>query len=134
MSEDCEDSGQTVVIDNGSGWVKAGFGGDDAPRAVFPSIVERPRHAGVMVGMSSRDRYTGADRYGRRRGMMALKYPIEHGIVTSWDDIEKLWHHAFYNELRIGPEEHAVMLSEVPLNPKANREKTTRLCSMHRRH
>jgi actin-related protein len=29
--------------------VKAGFAGDDAPRAVFPSIVGRPRHANIMV-------------------------------------------------------------------------------------
>ena len=40
-----------LVIDNGSGMCKAGFAGDDAPRAVFPSIVGRPRHQGVMVGM-----------------------------------------------------------------------------------
>ena len=37
------------MCDNGSGMVKAGFAGDDAPRAVFPSIVGRPRHQGVMV-------------------------------------------------------------------------------------
>lgn len=33
-----------LVVDNGSGMCKAGFAGDDAPRAVFPSIVGRPRH------------------------------------------------------------------------------------------
>ena len=38
-----------IVCDNGSGMVKAGFAGDDAPRSVFPSIVGRPRHQGVMV-------------------------------------------------------------------------------------
>jgi len=40
-----------LVVDNGSGMCKAGFAGDDAPRAVFPSIVGRPRHQGVMVGL-----------------------------------------------------------------------------------
>ena len=44
-----------LVCDNGSGMVKAGFAGDDAPRAVFPSVIGRPRQPGVMVGMGQKD-------------------------------------------------------------------------------
>lgn len=115
-----------IVIDNGSGMCKAGFASEDAPRAVFPCIIGRPKHPDVMVGMEQHDSYVG-DAALVRRGVLSIRYPIEHGIVTNWDDMEKIWHHTFYNELRVDPDQHPVMLTEAPLNPKANRERMTQL-------
>ena len=119
-----EEDATPLVVDNGSGMCKAGFSGNDAPQCVFPSIVGTPKQQTAMMGGSSKKHYVGDDAQ-KMRGVSLVKYPIEHGIVTNWDDMEKIWHHCFFNELRVAPEDHPVLLTEAPMNPKKNRETMT---------
>jgi actin-related protein len=76
--------------------------------------------------MGLKDSYIGNEALANR-DLLTLRYPIEWGIVTNWDNMEKIWHHIFYNELRAAPEEHPILLTEVELNPRVNREKMTQI-------
>ncbi|KAL5961738.1 actin [Taenia solium] len=116
------DEAVPIVIDNGSGVSKSGFAGEDSPRSVIPSVVGRPKYESVITAMAEKDAYVG-DEAQTKRGMLFLKHPIEHGYVNDWEDMEKLWNQIFFNELRVNPEEHPVLLTDPPLNPKANRER-----------
>ncbi|KAB1266449.1 Actin-1 [Camelus dromedarius] len=101
-----------LVIDNGSGMCKAGFAGDDAPRAVFPSIVGRPRHQGVMVGMGQKDSYVGER--PRASAHPDPQYPIEHGIVPTGTDMRRSGTTPFTTSCAWPRAEHPVLLTEPP--------------------
>ena len=111
-----------AVIDNGSGMVKAGFAGDDSPRTIFASIIGRPKQNQIIVGMGSKSMYIG-DEAQAKRGILSLRYPIAHGIISNYDEMEAIWQHTFFNEMRVDPAGYKVLLTEAPMNPKSNREK-----------
>ena len=118
---------QIVIIDNGSGMVKAGFAGEDAPRCVFPAVVGTPKNSQSMAGVDNKNLYVG-DEAMQKRGILNLAYPISFGIVENWDNMEKVWNHTFYNELRVTPEEtQGVLLTEAPRNPDSNRERMVQI-------
>lgn len=116
----------SLVIDNGSRFTKSGFSGDCTPKSIFPTVVGTPKSNNSMVGLNDRIINVGHEPESKRN-ILNLNYPIEQGLITNWEDIEKIWSHTFYLELRIAPEEHSVLLAEVPLNPKQKKEKTIQI-------
>ena len=121
-------SNQPVVIDNGTGYIKAGFAGSDAPASVFQSYVGRPKHLRVMVQTKLDDDAFVGRVAEEHRGVLSLSYAMEHGRVSNWDDIEKIWSYVYSKDcIGTSSEEHPVLLTEAPLNPRKNREKAAEI-------
>src|SRR5574344_2986244 len=115
-----------IIIDNGTGYCKAGFSGEEGPRAVFPALYGVPKNKSIMAGAETKEMYFGANAEDKR-GILKLFYPVAHGVVEDWTGMEKIWDYTFTNELRVHPEEHNVMLTEAPMNPKRNREQMAQI-------
>ncbi|XP_064418448.1 actin-like isoform X6 [Latimeria chalumnae] len=115
-----------VVIDNGSGLLKAGIAGDTQPRIIYPNMIGIPKSKSSMTQAEQKDFYIGEAAQARREDLI-LKYPVNNGIVVSWDDMEKIWNHVYTTDLEIRPSEKPVLITETPLNPLNNREKMTQL-------
>ncbi|KKY32594.1 putative actin2-like protein [Diaporthe ampelina] len=121
-----------IVLDNGSGTIRAGFAGDDLPKCYFPSFVGRPKHLRVLAGALEGEVFIGQKAATELRGLLKIRYPLEHGIVTDWDDMEKIWGYVYDEGLKTLSEEnqadredlaqHPVLLTEPPLNPRSNRD------------
>eukprot|EP01084_Bolivina_argentea_P104994 187963_1 len=127
MEHDVDDEEEKpIIIDNGSYSIKAGFGGHDFPNTVFQTIVGRPNVTQCMVLKNQKTCYVG-DECNERRGILDITYPINHGIVCSWDNMEKVWHHTFYNHVRVAPEEHPILITNPLQNPRSEREKCTQI-------
>jgi len=116
-----EMTSRAIVLDNGSGVMKVGLSGNNLPTGFFPTLIGRPEKAGLLPSMGQKDDYVGLEAF-LKKGVLDLNYPMNHGIVTNWEDMERIWHHAFYYILRVPPEEHPLLLTEAPLNPRSNRE------------
>ena len=119
-----------VVLDNGSGYLKAGFSDQKTPQICIPALVGRqllrygekiemkllegdgPKYKEIMIG----------DEVIPYRSLLELTYPIDEGIIRNPDDLFKLWEYALMNKLKIeDPSESKVLVTEAPLNPIANK-------------
>eukprot|EP00128_Syssomonas_multiformis_P014807 Colp12_sorted_trinity150504_noHs@19943 len=119
-----------LIIDNGSFYLRAGFAGDDAPRAVFPSQVRRPRHLGVMVGMHQKNTFVGDECSEIGNKLLTIDC-FQQGKCVDWDGLQHLWYHTYYNECRVAPEEQPVLMTEPALNSEDDRAKTLQIQFEH---
>ena len=114
------EKGRTIIIDNGGDTIKSGFSGDDLPVSIMTTIVGEPK----FCGKSTKIRYVGNEAQ-YKRNILTVTSPIKNKIIESWDDMLGIWHHVFNNELKVDMEQHPVLLTEPPINPKSNRERMT---------
>ncbi|XP_020519147.1 actin-related protein 4 isoform X3 [Amborella trichopoda] len=146
------DEVSAIVLDLGSHTCKAGYAGEDAPKAVFPSVVGSIEQSGLddAVGIekesqsvseakngiktidsdkakTKRKLYVGSQALGYRRDYMEVLSPIKDGLVVDWDMVDNIWDHAFRQCLLIDPKEHPMLLAEPSSNPQQQRERTAEL-------
>ena len=89
------------------------------PRCELPCIVGRPKLPKLFQLFEEKDVFVCNDAHVKRE-VLELSFPIENGLITNFEDMEKIWHHAFYSKLRVAPETQPVLLTDAPLNPKAS--------------
>ncbi|CAN1241760.1 Actin-related protein 4, partial [Linum perenne] len=121
------DEVSAIVIDLGSHTCKAGYAGEDAPKAVFPSVVGAIDQMEVDDNTSNRKLYVGSQSLGFRRDHMEVLSPIKDGVVVDWDIVDSIWDHAFRECLLVDPKEHPMLLAEPSSNSQQQRERTVEL-------
>ncbi|KAF9671430.1 hypothetical protein SADUNF_Sadunf12G0046800 [Salix dunnii] len=142
------DEVSAIVIDLGSHTCKAGYAGEDAPKAVFPTVVGSidqmdvddmtSNEKNIAVdsknnvkdsekGKGKRKLFVGSQALGFRRDHMEVLSPFKDGIVADWDIVDSIWDHAFRECLLIDPKEHPMLLAEPSSNSQQQRERTAEL-------
>lgn len=117
-----------VVMDNGTGLTKLGFAGNDSPSFVLPTAIATNEGASRGPKRSSPSYVIGEEALQRADGQnYSLSYPIRHGQIENWDQMERFWESSIFKYLRCEPEDHRFLLTEPPLNAPENREMTAEI-------
>ncbi|KAF9358323.1 Arp2/3 complex subunit, actin nucleation center [Mortierella sp. AD094] len=139
-----------VVIDNGTGFTKMGFAGNNDPSFIQPTVIatrdggnsssgapsvpSKPSFLNSSAssnlaskrGVEDLDFFIGDEAVANSK-TYALNYPIRHGQIENWDHMERYWEQSIFKYLRCEPEDHSFLLTEPPLNPPENRENTAEI-------
>ncbi|KRT80217.1 hypothetical protein AMK59_8062, partial [Oryctes borbonicus] len=110
---------QALILDNGSGVIKAGIASERIPKCIVQNRVARQKIGNVrgetLIG--------SVDDLSK----LSINYPMEHGVITDWDDMERIWQYIYHKQLDLLPEDHPLLFTEPTLNPRNNREKTVEI-------
>lgn len=116
---------EAIVVDIGSHTIRAGLSGHDYPKITEETVVGRPKLAGAIT-VDHKDLYIGREAM-EKRDILEISHPVKYSTVLNWEEIDKIYHHIFFNQLIADPNQSKVLLFEPPLNKRANREKITQL-------
>jgi actin-related protein 3 len=119
-----------VVIDNGTGYTKMGYAGNYEPNYIVPTLIsvvaEDNKPGAKKDEVKDLDFFIGAEATVKHDNYN-VDYPIRHGIIDNWDNMEKYWSRCIYQYLCCDPEEHYTLLTEPPMNTPENREYTAEI-------
>lgn len=120
-----ETKSNNIICDNGSGYIKIGFAGDNFPLYTLQGIVGRPLlRSGEKIDGGELKDIMICDETTNYRSMLELSYPLKEGIVNNWDDMELVWEYAYQEKMKLGDLGNKnVLLTEAACNPKKNRIK-----------
>lgn len=115
-------AGKAVIIDSGSGRLKAGLSDDFGSMVSFPTIVGKATNPNLMIGMDQKDFYVGNEAKSKRE-LLTVSSPVNRGFVEDWQKMEQIWQYTFENELVVDSSEFPLMVCEPPSSSKAYKEK-----------
>jgi actin-related protein 3 len=120
-----------VVIDVGTGYTKLGYSVNSRPDYIIPTVVGIPadlntRSVSQRTGTEDLDFYIGFEAQARAPAYAGTNV-MKHGQIEDWDKIEQFWEQCIFKYLRCEPEDHAILLTEPPLNSPDNREATAEI-------
>mmetsp|Transcript_12522 Transcript_12522/g.30824 ORF Transcript_12522/g.30824 Transcript_12522/m.30824 type:complete len:401 (-) Transcript_12522:237-1439(-) len=121
------DTDLPIVCDNGTGFVKLGYAGSYFPAHTFPSMIGTPtiKFSEDYTDVELKKIMVG-DEAAKYRHMLEVKYPVAAGKILYWKgdySIEHIWDYAFNEKMKIDPNNHNILLTEAPMNPKENRKR-----------
>ncbi|KAF7236471.1 Actin-like protein 7A [Varanus komodoensis] len=113
---------RAVVVDIGTGSCKCGFAGEPKPTHVVSSTVGKHFQETAKTGDNRKETFVGRELQDATIPLKLVN-PLRHGIIVDWDTVQDIWEYLFQKEMKIRPDEHAVLVSDPPLSPTTNREK-----------